>query len=532
LPINLVDFSLFLWENSYLEEDYMARKKWAGIAALVFAITAVSCDLIPYEPPEPPPPWSPPTNAITLKEGQWANGNIPTTSGEQWFKFTATTSTQYIHANFDTLNDFWIQLYSSSGTTVGSETNLYNNASHRSTSKSVTSGREYYIKVWPEPQNSEYGSSGSGNYRITFNTSSTPPALPITLPDDDNVTELTADIWSSGNIVSTPREQWFKFTATAATQYIHVNFIGLTDLYVQVYNSNGDTVGSETNLYSYGSTHYISRPVTSGQTYYIMVTPYSNSGSGDFQITFNTSSTPPAVVAWTPPGVDASSITTLDAGVWADGNIATSNDVQWFLFTATSGTSQRIHIAFGTLTSLKVQLYSSSGATLGNEVTLTDSTTSTNPSLTSDQAYYIKVSPNSGGSGNYKIAFNTSSTRPTLPITLPTENVTDLSLNEWAEGNIITSSGEQWFKFTATASTQYIHVTFGGLTDLYLQVYDNSGSAVGSKTNLYSFGSTHYISRPVTSDQTYYIKVWPYSSSGTGDYRIAFNRLSTPPANP
>jgi hypothetical protein len=44
-----------------------------------------------------------------------------------------------------------------------------------------------------------------------------------------------------------------------------------------------------------------------------------------------------------------------------------------------------------------------------------------------------------------------------------------LTGNAWAEGALTPSNQEQWFTFTATAGTQYLHVSFGTLTDLYVQ---------------------------------------------------------------
>jgi hypothetical protein len=89
-----------------------------------------------------------------------------------------------------------------------------------------------------------------------------------------------------------------------------------------------------------------------------------------------------------------------------------------------------------------------------------------------------------------------------------------------------TSSDEQWFSFTATASTQYIHAAFGTLTDLYVQVYDSSGATVGSETGLYS--ATRNTSRTLSSGQTYYIRVRPYGSN-SGTYRIGFTTSTTAP---
>jgi len=57
------------------------------------------------------------------------------------------------------------------------------------------------------------------------------------------------------------------------TQYIHANFGTLTALYVQVYNSSGVAVGSESFISINNSLKYVSMTVTVGQEYYIKVHP-------------------------------------------------------------------------------------------------------------------------------------------------------------------------------------------------------------------------------------------------------------------
>jgi hypothetical protein len=99
-----------------------------------------------------------------------------------------------------------------------------------------------------------------------------------------------------------------------------------------------------------------------------------------------------------------------------------------------------------------------------------------------------------------------------------------LTADTWADGNIPLSDGEQWFRFTANAGTQYLYASFGTLTRLYVQVYDGGGATVGSQTNL--SGSTTYTTRTLTAGQEYYIRVTPYSSSYSGTYRILFGNLT------
>jgi hypothetical protein len=465
------------------------------------------------------------TIIIPLNENIWADGNLTASIGEQWFKFTATADTQYIHSGFDTMSStfgYHVQVYDSSGDKIGTESNLKGAAASadRYISRSVTPGQEYYIKV------RRYSSTtnGNGTYQIAFNKSSTAPAITITLPS--NATELTENIWADGNLTSSSGEQWFKFTATADTQYIHAAFGTLSPtmgFYVQVYDSSGAKVETEKNLDS--STKYISRSVTDGQEYYIKVRRYS-SYNGTYQIAFNKSSTAPAVTVPLP-----SNAIELTEDTWADGNLSSSNPEQWFKFTATADT-QYIHANFVTMNSTMgfyVQVYDSSGATVETEKNLDNSTKYISRSVTDGQEYYIKVRRYSSSyNGTYQIAFNKSSTSPAVTVTLPS-NATELTENIWANGTLTSSNGEQWFKFTATANQQYIVAGFGTLNSaygLYVQVYDSNGTAVGSRTNLFGSGISK-LPINVTDGQVYYIKVWPYNTSYTGTYKIAFNSSYT-----
>jgi uncharacterized repeat protein (TIGR02543 family) len=313
---------------------------------------------------------------VTLIENQWADGNIPTSGGEQWFSFTATASTQYIHAAVGTLTDMYVQVYDSSGATVGSET--FFDSYSTNTSIPLTEGQTYYIRVRP------YG-EGSGAYRIGFTTSFVPPPGAIT--------PLTENQWADGNLPTSSSQQWFVFTATASTQWIHVERGTLTVLYVQVYDSSGTAVGSETQLSS--STTNTSRTLATGETYYIRVRPFSTV-SGTYRIWFTTTFGPPSTIS-------------LTENQWADGSIA-SGGQQWFSFTATAST-QYIHFdPIGTLSSVYVQVYDSSGTAVGSQTRLYSSTTSTSRTLTQGQTYYIRVTPYY--SGTYQIGFNTSTTAP------------------------------------------------------------------------------------------------------------------------
>jgi len=168
-------------------------------------------------------------------------------------------------------------LYNSNGTTtVGDSASLSGaNGSISSISRSLTIGQVYWIKVTPS-------NSLNGGYRITFNTSSTAPAIGGT---------ITAGAWADGNIIySSNGVQWFVFTATAATQYIHFSFGTLNSIYVNVYDSDGNNLG-QTNLTN--TTKNTSRNLTIGDVYRMRVMNGGNFG-GTYKITINASATPPA----------------------------------------------------------------------------------------------------------------------------------------------------------------------------------------------------------------------------------------------
>jgi len=160
---------------------------------------------------------------------------------------------------------------------------------------------------------------------------------------------------------------------------------------------------------------------------------------------------------------------------------------------------------------------SSQTVTAGSSITLPSSSGFANTGYT-----FTGWNTNSNGQGaNYDAG---SSYTAIGNITLYAKWDIVLTANTCTDGSV-TSGGVQWFRFTATAATQYLHVSFGTLTDLWVQLYDSNYTTVGAETNLYS--STRYISRTVTAGQVYYIRVRPYSGSGT--FRVTFNASSTAP---
>jgi hypothetical protein len=343
---------------------------------------------------------------------------------------------------------------------------------------------------------------------------------------------LTDNTWAPGDIIQEGGEQWFKFTATANPQYIHVTFDTLYDgsswssggLYVQLYNSSGVPVSSQIHLDN--DTTFSPLPVTIGTVYYVKAQAYDSSDTGTFRIGFNIYSN------WTPGSFPPVNPTALTADTWADGDITKAGEDQWFKLTATAN-PQYIHATFDTLSSsggLYVQLYNDDGDSVSSRTHLNNSTKSSSLPVTTGTEYYMRVQAYySSDTGTYKIGFNTYSNW--APGSFPPANPTALTADTWADGDITTADGSQWFTFTATASTQYIHATFGTLPNyssgLYVQLYNSTGDSASSRSHLYS--STKYVSYPVTNGTKYYARV---QASNTGTYKIAFNTSDTAPLSP
>ena len=214
-------------------------------------------------------------NAISLTENIWADESI-SQGNVQWFRFTATATQQYFYINFVTLSAGWgiqVQVYDSNGNEVGNSFNF--GTTRWSNIWDVSPGDDYFVKVWD---------SYTGDYQIGFTKSVLRPGPRITLIINE---------WSDGNIATGSGDQWFKFTATATTHYIHFSPGTLTSVRVQLYDNDGNTVGSARSLTS-GSTS-ISQTTTIDQEYQIWITPGSNNTSGNYRLGFNTSNVGPGI---------------------------------------------------------------------------------------------------------------------------------------------------------------------------------------------------------------------------------------------
>ncbi|MDR1399727.1 MAG: hypothetical protein LBJ41_07395 [Treponema sp.] len=211
----------------------------------------------------------------------------------------------------------------------------------------------------------------------------------------------------------------------------------------------------------------------------------------------------------------------LTLNTWKSGELRTG-EACWYEFTATTN-AQYIHVVYGTVSALYVQLYDSAGDKMGVSYKYAQGLTTYDAlSVTKGKKYYFKVS--ASDSGAYKIAF-ADSTKITPDMAGEMASAITLYANTWTR-NELAMGAEHWYQFTATADRQYIHVVFGTLRNLHVQVYESNGMSLGGP---YTFNQNNdSASLLIKKGEVYYLKVWPRSSSGDGTYEIAFNTSRSP----
>jgi len=92
--------------------------------------------------------------------------------------------------------------------------------------------------------------------------------------------------------------------------------------------------------------------------------------------------------------------------------------------------------------------------------------------------------------------------------------------------------GEQWFTFTATAVTQYIHFAPDNmLLGVDVRLYTSTNVMVGDRSRLYDpdFKKDQHTSRTLTIGNDYYLRVTAFSADDAGYYWIGFNESTTHP---
>lgn len=493
------DLSVSSGHNYYLKIT-KNRSSDTGTFQIIFSETTI----IPMSPDEMLEIMESAT-ALTLDE--WKRGNIAAQGEIQWYTFEATTDSHYIHFKKGSLIHAYIQLYDSTGNAIEDRVEL-NSSNTSKQYTNLTREQVYCLQVTPN-------ASETGNYRIGFTENSVAPGVMEAMA---TATTLTLGEWEDGYIVLEGEERWYKFEATASSHYLHFKKGTLDNMTFQLYDSTGNSFGNQITYYNSSSKECTS--LTIGQIYYIKATPLIYTTTGTFEIGCTVTSGEPGTLE----AMGSAEPLTIDE--WKDEFIRTAGEERWYKFEATN-TSHYIHFKEGGVGNVYVQLYNASANKVDTQASLNDSRTSKQyNSLTTGQTYYVKVTPMySFDRGSFQISCTETIAEPGVLTAMA--NAIPLTVDEWEDGSIPDEDGEQWFSFTATATSHYVHFKRDELNEVYVQVYDKAGTKIGEQDILYSNNpSKNYTS--LTNEHTYYIKITQKSIS-TGSYQIGFTEISGEP---
>ncbi len=554
-----------------------------------------------------------PCGAVTLTPGSTCNpttgnivgatqtftGCIGTANDDSWFKFTATSTSHTVQVTGSSSFDPVVQAYYQSAcgsitstSNIGSCTDATGTGGTESlVLTGLTPGLTYYVRVYDYSSGTPSTTTFSicvltppandepcGAVVLTPNAAgSTTCASPVT--GDVN---LASQTYSAGScsFISTARDVWYKFTATATSHTVTVTGNGTFDAVVQAYTATNcstsvsaisgacvdatGTGGTETmqmNALTVGTTYYVrvhhassTVPTNTTFTICVLTAPSNNEPCGAVALTPNA---PGSTTCSSPVTGDvALASQTYSAGSCSF--ISTANDV-WYKFVATA-TSHTVTVTGNGTFDAVVQAYTAtncstavttiSGACV--DATGTGGTeTMQLTALTVGTTYYVRVHHASSTvptNTTFTICILTapSNDEPCGAISLtpnttctPTTGNVALASQTYSAGScsFITTARDVWYKFTATNTSHTVSVTGNGTFDPVIQAYTatNCSTSVvtisGSCVDATGAGGTETkLLTGLTIGVTYYVRVHHASSTVPSNTSFTICIITPPPA--
>lgn len=312
------------------------------------------------------------------------------------------------------------------------------------------------------------------------------------------------------------------------------------------------------------TTYNITGTLNSGATYYATVTPYNGIGdaSGCPQVSFTTVPAPAndncsgAIALTVNSNLSCTSVgsgntlgaTQSMAAAPCNGN---PDDDIWYSFVATATThviTLGNVVSTGTANSADTYFQVLSGACGGLvNVLCSDPLSGTATGLTVGQTYYIRVYSYAGEGNNQSFTICVG-TLPPPPVNDNCSGAialtvnTDLNCGSVTTGNTTsatesmaaapcngTPDDDIWYSFVASSASHVVSLSnISASTDMYFQVL--SGTC-GSLTSIICSDPNSATLTGLAVGQTYYIRVYTYSSGNNASFSICVGTPPPPPAN-
>jgi hypothetical protein len=491
-----------------------------------------------------------------------------------WYTFIATNTTQVITLSniTGTVTDMAMALYSGS---CGSLTHIQSSDPETMAVTGLAVGQTYTLRVYTFSET--YANWAS--FTICVTAPPPPPpndncgnAIALTVNPDfgcaASANGTTAGATQSAEAAPTVGatgvndDVWYSFTATSTSHTIMLSNVAgvVTDMAMAIYSGN---CGALTHIQSSDPNTMTVNGLTVGQNYKVRVYTYSPGAANwaSFTICVGTLPTAPppndncaGAIALT-VNTDYNCTTTANGSTAAAtqstetaptvGASGTNDDV-WYSFTAT-GTTHIISLSniVGNVTDMAMAVYSGNCGAL-THVQSSDPNAMTLTGLTAGQVYRVRVYTYSSAAAdwaNFTIcvtappappANNDCANAVTLTQTLtcnPVSGTTAGATQSMAAGVCSGNPDDDvWYSFMATGTDAQVALSnisaiFGGSTDMYFQVLSG---ACGSQASLLCSDPNTGTVTGLTAGQTYYIRVYTYSSNVASAFDICVTNISAP----
>jgi secreted trypsin-like serine protease len=343
----------------------------------------------------------------------------------------------------------------------------------------------------------------------------------VVIDDYGNEPQFSADVVPAvpvdGEIEISGDVDWFRLVASAETLYqIDVILAGsLDDSVIELYDATGEVMLASNDDGGVGFASRLTwRPAADGPVL-LKVFGYGTH-IGSYQLVVSESIPLPD-----DHGHDALSASDVPFDQAVDGQLSSSDDLDWFSFIASAGSSYEITADLLTLSDSVLRLididgqtelaYNDDGLTgLGSRITWTAQTTGRR---------YIEVSGYEGSVGDYRLNVHAFIAPPDDHGHSP-DTATPITLPANVPGDLAELGDVDWFAFEAYQGTTYqLDVVLTSLVDSVLRLFDGEGNKLASNDDFQDELASR-ITWSAPQDGVYYVEVSSYGQQGTGEYRL------------
>jgi hypothetical protein len=495
-----------------------------------------------------------------------------------WFTFNATSSSHTITVTPGTMSNVVLQTFSGSCSALASLgcTNATTGAGAETvTLGSLTPGNPYFVKI--------HSFNALSTSRGTFTVCVSTPPVPPTNNDCTGATTLTP---AAGLTCGTPTsgtsigatqsitaiscggftgnandDVWYKFTATGTTHIVTVAGATGFDPVVDIRSGacNGTNLNCADSTAAAGIETFNLSGLTAGTVYFIRIYGYGGAGTeGNFTVCVTTPVPPandncsapipltPASSCSATAGTTVGATQTL-AAITCNAGTGNANDDVWYSFVASAATQTVSVAGIGTFNAV---VDVRSGACNGTNIGCADATTTGTETvnltgLTTGATYYVRIYSygGSGSEGSFTICITIPpsnndcsgavalTVNPTTACTATTSGTTANATQSQAgcSGN---ADDDVWYSFLATASSHYVSVTPGTLTDAVFQVFSGACGGLASVSCVDGTSGTAAESTTLsglTVGNTYYVRVYSYGNAANqGTFTVCVSTIVAP----